>query len=60
MPKLRAFGEQTLEGADARTVRSRLDELAAAMDAAPKSMRWRLRSRVGERVVWYETPEEVG
>jgi hypothetical protein len=60
VPKLRAFGEQTLEGADARTVRSRLDELAAAMDAAPKSMRWRLRSRVGERVVWYEMPEEVG
>ena len=25
----------------------------------PKSMTWRLRSRVGERVRWYETPEEV-
>jgi hypothetical protein len=60
VPKLRAFGGQTLQGADARIVSQRLGELAAAMNAAPKSMRWRLRSRVGERVVWYETPEEVG
>jgi hypothetical protein len=31
--------------------------LAAAMEAEPKSMRWRLRARVGERVRWYEVPE---
>ena len=29
-------------------------------DAVPKSLRWKLRSRVGERVQWYELPEEVG
>jgi hypothetical protein len=28
-------------------------------DAAPKSLKWRLRSKVGERVRWYELPEEV-
>ncbi len=33
--------------------------IAAALEAAPKSMRWRARARVGERVAWYETPEEV-
>ena len=27
--------------------------------AAPKSRAWRARARVGERVRWYETPEEV-
>jgi hypothetical protein len=26
---------------------------------APKSMKWKLRSNVGERVRWYELPEEV-
>ena len=31
----------------------------AAIEAAPKSRSWRLRSRIGERVKWYETPEEV-
>ena len=34
--------------------------LREAIDAAPKSARWRLRARVGERVGWYTEPEEVG
>jgi hypothetical protein len=33
--------------------------LLAAVRAAPKSLAWRARARVGERVRWYETPEEV-
>jgi hypothetical protein len=35
----------------------RLSELA---ESAPKSVKWRLRSNVGDRVRWYELPEEVG
>jgi hypothetical protein len=31
--------------------------LAVSMEAEPKSMRWRLRAVVGERVRWYELPE---
>lgn len=34
--------------------------LRAAIDAAPKSARWKLRARVGDRVRWYREPEEVG
>jgi hypothetical protein len=34
--------------------------LEQAIEAAPKSTRWRIRSRVGERVQWYQEPEEVG
>jgi hypothetical protein len=34
--------------------------LREAIDGAPKSTRWKLRSQVGERVRWYEEPEEVG
>jgi hypothetical protein len=34
--------------------------LREALDAAPKSTRWRIRSRVGDRVPWYAEPEEVG
>ncbi len=30
-----------------------------AVQEAPKTMAWRMRNRVGERVRWYETPEEV-
>jgi len=35
-------------------------ELRAMIDAAPKSVRWRMRSMIGERVRWYELPEETG
>jgi hypothetical protein len=35
-------------------------ELRAAINAAPKSTRWKLRARIGDRVAWYELPEEVG
>lgn len=37
-----------------------LDRLGAAIEAGPKSTRWRIRARIGERVAWYEEPEEVG
>jgi hypothetical protein len=33
--------------------------ILAAIDAAPKTTGWRLRARVGERMPWYQTPEEV-
>ena len=34
--------------------------LREAIDAAPKSSRWRLRARIGDRVSWYNEPEEMG
>ncbi len=39
---------------------SQIDALRADIDSAPKSRRWRLRARVGDRMAWYELPEEVG
>jgi hypothetical protein len=33
--------------------------LLEAMERAPKSLGWKARARVGERVRWYETPEDV-
>jgi hypothetical protein len=38
---------------------AQVDALLAALDAAPKSLGWQTRARIGERVRWYETPEEV-
>jgi hypothetical protein len=34
--------------------------LRSAIDAAPKSTKWRLRAKVGERTSWYQDPEEMG
>jgi hypothetical protein len=44
---------------DSGLVLSRLDELWAAIEAQPKPLKWRLRAQVGDRVRWYELPEEV-
>ncbi len=40
-------------------IRDRLAGLRQALHDAPKSMRWKLRARVGERIPWYDLPEEV-
>ena len=29
-------------------------------DEVPKTMKWKLRAKVGDRVQWYQLPEEVG
>jgi hypothetical protein len=36
-----------------------LDKLQAALESAPKNMQWKLRSRMGTRVPWYDEVEEV-
>jgi hypothetical protein len=43
---------------DTATIAGRVEELRRVIDDAPKSMRWRARARVGERVPWYELPED--
>ena len=59
--------EATAEDLDLNNGRSVLfdpkEQIAAlrkAIDDAPKSTRWKLRSRVGERSQWYNEPEEMG
>ena len=48
-----------LEPAAQQTILERLDHLGSALDAAPKSLKWKMRAAVGERVQWYTLPEEV-
>jgi hypothetical protein len=36
-----------------------LGVLRTAMENAPKSLRWKARAKVGDRVRWYELPEET-
>ncbi len=40
-------------------VSGRIDALLAAIDAAPKSVKWKARARIGTRAKWYELPEET-
>jgi hypothetical protein len=48
-----------LDEADRQTIQTRIDDLRQALDAAPKSLKWKTRAVIGERLQWYELPEEV-
>ncbi|HSS35190.1 MAG TPA: hypothetical protein VLR93_02865 [Patescibacteria group bacterium] len=39
---------------------TQIASLRTAIADAPKSTKWRLRARVGERATWYQEPEEMG
>ena len=52
-------GDFGLESGQIQAVTDRIGELTAALNAAPKSAKWKMRARVGERVKWYEEPEEA-
>ena len=55
--KLRAMvGELDV---DRDLVLSRLNELWSAVETQPKPLKWKLRAQVGDRLQWYELPEEV-
>lgn len=47
-----------MDGRAKEVVERRIAALGDVMDAAPKSRRWKLRSRIGDRVAWYELPED--
>ena len=39
---------------------AQIASLRKTINDAPKSTRWKLRARVGERQIWYQDPEEMG
>ena len=47
-----------LTPAAAEVVRGRTVALVARIDDTPKSLRWKARARVGDRMAWREDPEE--
>jgi len=50
---------EQLSDDDRDVVHQRLKDLRSRIDATPKSMRWKLRSKVGDRVKWYKDVEEL-
>ena len=44
---------------DRRIVRARIKELEARIESQPKSLIWKARARIGERVKWYKDVEEL-
>jgi hypothetical protein len=54
-----ALGAMGLAADQSTGIKSNIAAVTTALDAAPKSPRWRIRGRVGERIRWYDEPEEA-
>lgn len=55
--KLAAY--QGLAEADRTVVHDRIQELQGRIEAAPKSLAWKARAQIGERLKWYKDVEEL-
>jgi hypothetical protein len=56
---LDAVGEYELTADEGETLTDRIRRLVQRIDEEPKSTKWKMRDRVGDRKKWYQEPEEV-
>lgn len=55
LDKITQYADRSpLEDDQVALIKSRLADLREAIEAKPKSLRWKLRSKVGTKVKWYE------
>ncbi len=52
--------EMALDPSRKELVLGRIAALLRRIDQEPKSLRWKMRAKIGERMIWYDTPERVG
>jgi len=59
--KIRDFFVDNYEiGAKAKElVKNRLTTMSQAIESTPKSMKWKMRAKMGDSMAWYDLPEEV-
>jgi hypothetical protein len=53
---LRSYG---LSVKEKETVKERITRISKLIEDEPKSLSWKMRARVGEKVAWYKLPEDV-
>lgn len=53
------LGDLELPSDDRSRIEERLKQLEEWIEREPKSRKWRLRAKIGDRKRWYELPEEV-
>jgi len=59
LDKCLGMTDKYLSGEEHGKVEARIEQLKQDIEAAPKTVRWKLREAVGEKVRWYDLPEEV-
>ena len=58
--RILAQGYEQLTPEQKARVDQQVEAALARIEQEPKSLAWRLRSRVGDRVKWYKDVDEVG
>ena len=48
-----------LTAGDKKTIRERIQQMLQRIEQEPSTLRWQLRSRIGERIKWYRDVDEV-
>ena len=48
----------TITAAQGDVIRGRIDDLLTRIEAAPKSIKWKIRAKVGTRRLWYQEVSE--
>jgi len=57
--KTKNLAGEYLDENDADKVREKLEQLSMRIDEQSKSIKWKLRSKIGDKVKWYREVEEV-
>jgi hypothetical protein len=57
--KLLSQGYDQLSAEEKNMLASKVDNALSRMEAEPKSMGWKVRSKIGDRVKWYQEVDEV-
>ena len=59
LEKTRAYvANLPLPGDGTARILERIDGIRGLLDTGPKTVRWKLRAKIGRRVTWYELPDE--
>jgi hypothetical protein len=59
LAKTKEIAPTVLDAAGMERVTKNLDALEEILRSGKKSLRWSMRARLGERIKWYDLPEEV-
>ncbi|MFQ5946571.1 MAG: hypothetical protein ACE5NC_10045 [Anaerolineae bacterium] len=60
LDKIREWTGDFLSGEkERRLIHERIERLRNLIEEAPKSLRWKARARIGEKVQWYNLPEDI-
>ena len=52
------FVLENFEGAEQNMLTEKIEHIQNSSINSPKSVKWKLRSKLGRKIPWYELPEE--